>query len=274
MDKKKLKKLLLGRLTLKRFIRSIIFIYTCLFLFAYIYTSRLVLMGRKTYSDTNDIIKVPSGKNIQLSCKYYKGPNSEFTILYSHGNAEDINDLKDLHEMYTLYGYSVFAWDYRGYGTSSGRASEKNICQDILVVYKYMTEELKIPPEKIIPLGRSIGSYPSTYLASKEKVAALILESALTSAYRVMPSVPIFPFDRFRNINIIDDVNCPILFVHGQKDRIIPISHSYKLYKKARPPKLKLWHKTSSHNDLNYISDEHYWLKITELTNLTKPPPY
>ena len=133
-----------------------------------------------------------------------------------------------------------------------------------------MTEELEIPPEKIIPLGRSIGSYPATYLASKEKVAALILENALASAYRVMPGVPIFPFDKFRNIKIIDRINCPILFVHGSKDNIVPISHSYKLYKKATAPKLNLWHETSSHNDLNYIFDEQYWDKITELTNLTK----
>ena len=271
MDKTKLKKILIGPLSLKRFIRSIIFIYICLFLFAHFFTNRVVFIGRNSYSDTNDIIKVPSAKNIQLSCIYYKSPNSEFTILYSHGNGEDILDLKDVHEIYTSYGYSVFAWDYRGYGTSTGKPNDKNICQDIISVYKYMTEKLKIPPEKIIPLGRSIGSYPSTYLASKQKVAALILESALTSAYRVMPGAPIFPFDRFRNIHIIDDINCPILFIHGQKDTIVPISHSYKLYKKANRPKLKLWHETSSHNDLNYISDKHYWDKITELTNLTKP---
>ena len=202
MDKKKFKKILLGELTLKRFIRSIIFIYICLLLFAYLSTNRLVFIGRNTYSDTNDIIKVPSAKDILLSCRYYKNPNAEFTLLYSHGNAEDINDLKDVHLIYTFHGYSVFAWDYRGYGTSGGKANEENVCQDIRAVYKYMTEELKIPPEKIIPLGRSIGSFPATYLASKEKVAALILENALTSAYRVIPKIPIFPFDKFKNAKL------------------------------------------------------------------------
>jgi len=207
---------------------------------------------------------------VSLATLYLENKNAQYTILYSHGNGEDIGDLRDIYQLYYRNGYSVFAWDYRGYGGSTGRSSETKVYRDIETIYEYMTGSLKIPPQKIIALGRSIGSAPAIHLAKDKKVAALITESAIASAYSAFPGIPIFPFDKYRNIDKIEDVICPKLFVHGEKDRIVRIKNSKKLYEKANHPKLKLWHQGSAHNDLLYIFDEKYWQQLKALTRLVE----
>ncbi len=268
MDKTKLRQLLIGRFTLKRLVRSVITVYLILMLLAFFFTDRFIFLDRKSYSSDQGIIRIKTSDDFYLSARHFMNPRAKYTILYSHGNGEDIGDLHEVYELYFTNGYSVFAWDYRGYGTSEGRCNEKRIYKDIEAVYQYMIVDLKIPPERIILLGRSIGSAPSIHLAAHYRVAALITESALATAYSAFPGIRIFPFDKYKNIEKITKVDCPKLFVHGQKDWIVRIKNSYALYAQAGEPKLKFWHEDSSHNDLRYIFDVRYWQKLTELTKL------
>jgi abhydrolase domain-containing protein 17 len=55
-------------------------------------------------------------------------------------------------------GFSVFAYDYRGYGTSNGTPSEQNAYQDTDAAYIYLTQQLKIPPKQIIVYDRSVAA--------------------------------------------------------------------------------------------------------------------
>lgn len=260
MDKRKLRKLLVGDFTIMRLIGSLVFIYVTVLLFAYFFADRFVFPRKKSsYTDSPEIIKIDVGDGVSLSALYLEAPDSEFTILYSHGNGEDIGDLREIFENFQSSGYSVFAYDYRGYGTSDGMVSEKSFYEDAGAIYSYLVNELKKPPEKIIVLGRSIGGAAAIDIASKEKVAGLILEGAFTSAFRVvMPIVP-FPFDKFKNIDKIDKVRCPILFIHGRDDTIVPFSHGLSLFEKANEPKLSFWVEDAGHNDLFSVADVKYW---------------
>jgi fermentation-respiration switch protein FrsA (DUF1100 family) len=269
MDKSKLRKLLVGDFTIMRLVGSLVFIYVTVLLFAYFFADRFVFPRKKSsYSDSPEIIKIRVGDGVSLSALYLEATGSEFTILYSHGNGEDIGDLREIFETFQSAGYSVFAYDYRGYGTSGGKVSEKSFYKDAMRVYNYMVNELKKPPEKIIALGRSIGGAAAIDIANKEKVAGVILEGAFTSAFRVvMPIVP-FPFDKFNNIDKIDKVRCPVLFIHGREDTIVPFSHGLSLFEKANEPKLSFWVEDAGHNDLFSVADVKYWEVLREFKKM------
>ncbi len=267
MDKSTLRRLLIGEFTWKRLVRSLIFIYFCVCLYAFFFADgKIFLPQPSSYRDTSDIIKLTTPDllaaalryRIQLSAVYLKNPASPYTIIYSHGNAEDLGDIRSVLQQLQHIGFSVFAYDYRGYGTSQGTASESNAYQDIETVYNYLTQHLRIPTKQIIAYGRSVGGGSAVNLAAKKNLAGLIMESSFTSAFRVVLPIPIFPFDKFPNIDKIKKVNCPVLVIHGKADETIPFSHGEKLFAAANKPKLSLWVDEADHNDLMWVAGAHY----------------
>ena len=120
--------------------------------------------------------------------------------------------------------------------------------------------------------GRSIGGGPAVDLASREPVGGLILESTFTSASRVLTNIRIFPFDRFENINKIGSVRCPVLVIHGKKDRTIPFQHGEKLFAAANEPKVSFWVDNAGHNDLFKAAGGAYLKTIRDFAdNLSIP---
>ncbi len=275
MDKNKLRKLLIGDFSVKRLIRSLIFIYVSLLLFAYFFSDRLMFPARPAcYSDNRQIIKIKTGNGRLISAVYLSNPNAEFTILYNHGNAEDIGYILDFLEEYSDKGFSVLAYDYEGYGTSEGNPSEKNTYRDSDAVYGYLVGQLKVSPEKIIIQGRSVGGGPATYLASRESVAGLILESSFTTAFCVVTRIPLLPFDKFKNVDRIKNVRCPVLVIHGKSDRIVPFRNGEKLFDAANEPKFKFWVDDAGHNNLVMTAGNSYWDTIKRFTDFIKSKKY
>ncbi|MHC4365713.1 MAG: alpha/beta hydrolase [Planctomycetota bacterium] len=271
MDKRKLKKNLFGELSLRRMIYSVIFVYVCLLGFVYLFADRMIFLGRDSgYGEGQAIVKIEARDGTQLAAVYLEEPNSEFTILFSHGNAEDIGDLRDFFELFVDKGYSVLGYDYRGYGRSEGRAAEKNVYEDVESVYEYLVRDLNTPPEEIIAVGRSVGAGVALQLACEKELGGLILESAFVTAFRVITRIPLAPFDKFRNIDKIKRVGCPVLVIHGKDDRVIPFWHGEKLFKEAIEPKLKFWVDGAGHNDLFWVAGERYWEVLQELTSAVR----
>lgn len=268
MDRSKVKKLLIGKFSIRRLIRSTILIYAIIAIFLYFYADRIIFLPQPaSYGNWPNILKIKTETDIQISALYLPEPKAKFTIIYSHGNSEDIGDIRLVLERFNSNGFSVFAYDYQGYGTSQGRPSETKAYQEIEAVYQYVTNELKIPPNRIIAMGRSIGS-GATHLASRRQVAGLILESPLTSAFRVVTRISLMPFDKFNNLRNIKNIDCPVLIIHGTKDEIVPIWHGRKLFEKADEPKFSLWVENAGHNDdICQIAGTSYWEKIRQLTN-------
>ena len=271
MDKRKLKKTLFGEFSLRRMICSVVFVYVCLLGFVYLFADRMIFLGRDSgYEEGEAIVKIEARGGTQLAAVYLEEPNSEFTILFSHGNAEDIGDLRDFFELFVDEGYSVLGYDYRGYGRSEGRAAEKNVYEDVESVYEYLVRDLNTPPEEIIAVGRSVGAGVALQLACEKELGGLILESAFVTAFRVITRVPLTPFDKFRNIDKIKRVGCPVLVIHGKADRVIPFWHGEKLFKEAIEPKLKFWVDGAGHNDLFWVAGERYWEVLQELTSAVR----
>jgi fermentation-respiration switch protein FrsA (DUF1100 family) len=271
MDKQQVIKLLIGDLTWQRLVKSLIFIYLFFAAFVYFRADSMIFLSQpSSYQDDPTILKLRSGENTNISATYLLNTQAKYTILYSHGNSEDLGDIKQILEKLHAWGFSVFAFDYRGYGTSQGKPTESHAYEDINSAYNYLTQNLKIPPERIIVLGRSVGGGSAVNLAMQKPVAGLIIESSFISAFQVIVLFRILPFDKFPNLDKIKKVKCPILVIHGKADNIVPFAHGEKLFKAARSPKLSLWVKEANHNDLFSRAGEKYRQTLQEFTNLVK----
>lgn len=267
MDKKKLKNLLIGKFTIGRLIRSFVVIYVSVLIFAFVYSDRMIFLPQtSSYEDSQAILKIKTVDGATISAKHFINPNAEFTILYSHGNSEDIADIEPTIMKLYVKGFSVLTYDYRGYGTSKGKASEKKAYRDVEAAYIYLVEEMAVEPKRIISMGRSVGGAVATHLAYKKQVGGLIIESSFVTAFRVITRIPLSVIDKFRNISKVSKVRCPILVIHGMDDRLVPIWHGKKLFEKATNPKFCLWIEGVGHND-DFISaaGDSYWQAVERL---------
>jgi abhydrolase domain-containing protein 17 len=275
MEKKSAGHLIIGEFSTKRLIRSMLFIplavYGLLFIFAIFFSDRLMFQPQlPSYKDTGDILKLTTDDGTQISAIYLKNPSARQTILYSHGNAEDLGDIMpDLIDLRDS-GFSIFAYDYHGYGTSQGKPTEDRVYQDINAAYDYLTIKLGVAPENIISYGRSIGGGPAIDLASRKPVGGLIIENSFMTAFRVLTNIPLFPFDRFRNIEKIKRVGCTVLIIHGKNDEVIPFKHGQRLFEQAKEPKRSLWVDGANHNNLRWTAGKIYSTTLLEFSELVE----
>ncbi len=221
-----------------------------------------------SYQDNGEVVKLTTRDGEKISALYFPNSQATYTILYSHGNGTDLGYIRPLLIALQQLGFSVFAYDYRGYGTSDGTPSEHKTYEDIAAAYQYLTEVLRVPAKRIILYGHSVGSGPSIDLATREPVAGVILEGAFTSTFRVVTQIPVLPFDRFDNLSKIRAVRSPILVIHGTDDRVIPFSHARQLYEQANQPKQFVAIAGADHNDLMEVAGLKYQDVLIEFVRL------
>jgi len=249
------KHLFIGKFSPKRLMTSLVliplFVYAGLGIIAYLLADKLIFQPPPAfYGDRDSSLRLSTPNGEKIAARFFKNETAEFTILFSHGNAEDIFGAEPFFEELSRAGFNVFAYDYRGYGLSEGTASEQNSYEDALAAYDYLVNDLKIAPEKIILHGQSLGAAVAIELAARKKCRGLIVESAFVSAFRVLTKYPLFPFDEFQNLNKIGRIKCPALFIHGRKDEIVPFWHGEKLFAAANEPKAALWLDEAGHNNV------------------------
>ncbi len=250
-----MQKLLIGELSWKRFVRSLLFIYVFFVVYVFFRADSMIFAPQPaSYQDDREILKLSTTDGTKISALYLQNPKAKYTVLYSHGNAEDLGDIRPMLDRLKNWGFSVFAYDNRGFGTSPGVPTEQTAYQDAEAAYAYLTQQLKVQPNRIIIYGRSVGGGSATELATRHAIAGLVLESTFTSAFRVVVPIPILPFDKFNNLAKIRKVKCPILIMHGDADQTVPFSHSQSLYQLAAEPKLSLWVAGAGHNDFTWVA--------------------
>lgn len=268
MNKVLLKKYLIGDFTFKRLVKSVLFIYFFFFIFGYFFPDYLIFRPPpSSYENIQDGRELITKEGNKIYSVYLKNNSAKFTILYFHGNAEDLGQTLPILEEYRDKGFSIFSYDYRGYGLSTGRPKERDLYKDLYFVYDYMTTTLNISPNRLIIHGRSVGGGLATELASKKLCAGLILESSFVSAFRVLTRISIYPFDMYNNIEKIKQVKFPVLIIHGKKDGIISFWHGKKLFEEANNPKKYIWVDEAGHNDLLYIAGDDYWKAVINFIN-------
>ena len=218
--------------------------------------------------DYEDVI-FTSRDGLKLTGWYIPVTGSEFTILFCHANGGNMMHRLDSINIFYKLGLSCFIFDYRGYGNSQGIPSEEGTYLDAGAAYKWLTEEKRIPPEKVIIFGRSLGGSIAAQLAGSVTACALIVESAFTSyvdiGKKFYPYMPVRWCARFsyRTIDYIRDVHCPVMFIYSKNDEVVPFEFGLELYEAANKPKefIEIF---GSHNDGFLVSGEAYkeaWTK-------------
>ncbi len=183
------------------------------------------------------VFRIRTSGGALISALYLKNDSARHTILFSYGNASSLGNSYQFLEWLRSLGFSVFAYEYHGYGSSPGRPSERALYADIDAAYGYLTDSLNVPPERIVAFGQSLGGAVAVDLASRKPLAGLIVESSFVSAFRVMTRISVLPFDKFNSIRKIGRVTCPVLVIHGDDDHTIPLWHGQALFRAA--PSLK-----------------------------------
>ncbi len=189
-------------------------------------------------------------------------------LLYFCGNAGNLADRLTLLTLMASRSCEVVAFNYRGTGESQGRATETGVNRDADAVYDYLTQERGIPADRIVFWGHSIGGAVATELATRRPCAGLILEATFRSARimarRMMPLLPVglFLSYRFDNEGNIPKVTCPILFLHGTADRVIPVEDSQFLHGLAAHTE-DLWLvEGADHNDNYEVAGEEFFGRL------------
>jgi len=229
-------------------------LYLALLLFAAFLSDGMIFLPHpSSYADAPDIVKVTTSSGKRISAAYLPNPAARFTLLVSHGNAEDLGDDHGWLQELQRTGFSVFAFDYEGYGTSEGKPGEAAAYEDESAAYGYLTETLHVSPDRIVIFGRSVGTGPASWLAARKPAAGLVLQSPFVSAFRVLTRIPLLPFDKFPNGRNIRNVHCPVLIMHSHGDSVIPFWHGQKMFDLAHEPKKSYWAANADHNEMDLL---------------------
>lgn len=175
-------------------------------------------------------------------------------VLYFHGNRDNINRYAKFAAIFTDKGYEVWMPDYPGYGKSTGVITEKLIYTEAMEVYKLANSN--IGADSIIIYGKSLGSGPASYLASRQTCKELILETPYYSIPSLFGSyAPIFPTDwmsrfKFPNGEYLKEVKAPITIFHGTSDKVVFYRNASKLKKVLKPGDAFITIEGGGHNNL------------------------
>jgi len=185
------------------------------------------------YENTQTIILNTRRKKV-ITAVLYRAEGASKTIVYSHGNATDLGAMHDRYVgLATILKVNVLAYDYTGYGQSSGdMCTEPDTYADIEAACQWVIENISSnPAEDLILYGQSVGSGPSCYYASRHAAAGVILHSPFLSGMRVFTaSRALACLDIFPNIKRIQKVQCPVMVIHGLADEEVPCAHGQGLH--------------------------------------------
>jgi fermentation-respiration switch protein FrsA (DUF1100 family) len=208
-------------------------------------------------------IATDDGEQLAAWAMVHAAPHAQ--IVYFHGNGGNLSIWAPILAGIARQGYSVLAFDYRGYGKSTGRPSERGLYRDVdAVVDRFW----KGPPRQDVPVvywGRSLGATMAAYAATVRAPQGLILESAFPDVRALVRSSPpmaflsLFSTYRFPAGEFMQRVTAPVLMMHGDRDSVIPFEHGQALFEKIQGPKRFFTIRGGDHNDAAPHDPLAYW---------------
>ena len=246
------KKLIIGEWSWKRPFYTVAWVYLLLAVFAFFFADKLIFQPPGTpypLDQTHFTILPDDEETIAI---YHRPARPGMpTILWSHGNAQNLGTLHRVLDDLANRGYGALSYDYPGYGFSSGKPSEKGCYRAIESTYQHALTTLETPPTNLILVGQSVGSGPTCWLAARQEHHSVVLLSPFLSAFRTVTHIPLFLGDRFPNVKNITKFSTPLLIVHGEEDQVIPFKQGEQLFN-ISPSKEKKFIPIpgAGHNDL------------------------
>ncbi len=192
------------------------------------------------------------------------------TLLWFHGNAGNISHRIDqLRLLHDQVGASVLLFDYRGYGQSEGKPTERGLYADARAALAWIRQRPAPDNRRIVYFGSSLGAAVAVDLAVRAAPAGAILETPFTNTREMAASVLPAPLAwlvpaRFDSHAKIAALRCPLLFVHGDDDEIVPYAQGRRLYEAAVAPKAFVTIAGARHNDTYVVGGSEYFRHFRE----------
>ncbi len=220
---------------------------------------------------------------VNIQAWYIPAQNATKTVLFCHGNGGNISHRLDTVNILNELNVNCLLFDYRGYGQSDGKPSERGTYRDAMAAWKWLTEEKGLPPDDIVIFGRSLGASIAARLAKKVNPASVVLESAFTSyekiAKKFYPYMPVHWFASFKynTLEHVKHIKSPVLVIHSKNDETVPFEFGKQLFDAASQPK-DFVEIAGCHNDGFLFSGDLYknrwahWLSFIQDREKTERP--
>ena len=189
-------------------------------------------------------------------------------VVYFHGNGGNLAlwspVLAGLHRR----GFSVLAVDYRGYGLSTGRPSERGLYRDVDAALTLLGEARRDPRVPLVYWGRSLGTAVAAYAAARRAPDGVLLEAGFPDARALLRHMPVlwalswFSSYRFPTARWMRDVRVPTLVIHGTEDTIVPFEVGEQLFAQLAGPKRFHAVPGGDHNDIAPRRPDEYWRAV------------
>jgi uncharacterized protein len=188
-------------------------------------------------------------------------------VVYFHGNGGSLSVWLPILAGLYRQGFTVHAIDYRGYGASTGRPTERGLYHDVDATLDWVSARV----ERGVPLvywGRSLGTTMAAYAASRRRPAGLILEAGFPDARSLLRASPplavlgLFSSYRFPTATYAQRAHCPVLVLHGDDDHVIPYALGRTLFDQLPEPKTFVRIAGGDHNDVTPADADTYWTAV------------
>ena len=242
---------------------------------------------RFIFKASNDIVSTPdevglayeevwltTQDDIKLHAWLVAGEPNKPIVVFFHGNAANISYRVDILRYFNEMGFSVFIFDYRGFGKSDGQAtSEEDLYIDSRSALNYLKSR-GWSASQMIYYGRSMGAAASLQMGLEFPPAVVVMEAPFTSMSEIAWHTAPITYAligwwsiraRFDNINKIEKLTTPVVFFQGDKDHIVPVDMAQRLYERANEPKAFYLIPEGGHSNLYQVGGEKYrkiWLKL------------
>jgi fermentation-respiration switch protein FrsA (DUF1100 family) len=216
-------------------------------------------------------VRIPAEDEVTLHGWWMEHPAPRAQVVFFHGNGGNLSLWLRLLVDMRRRGLSVLAVDYRGYGASTGSASERGLYRDADATLRIFSEQLRRKEVPTIYWGRSIGSPVAAYAASRAAPDGLVLDStfpdirALLAGDPVMQFLHLFSSYAFPTTRFLEKYDGALLVVHGDADSIVPFRAGRRVFEQARSTRKRFAvMRGAGHNDLDDVDAAAYWKAVDE----------
>jgi len=243
-------------------------------LFVALFQRRFIYVPSRAYDGTPadaglqyEDLTLTTGDGLSIGAWYVPRTEAKASAIFCHGNAGNISHR--IHTIDTLHnlGLNVLIFDYRGYGRSEGKPSEKGTYEDAETAWRYLVETRGESPNRVIVVGRSLGGGVAIELARRHEPGALVVESTFTNLvdaarehFSFLP-VRLLLIHRYDSIAKVPHIKCPKLFLHGNMDGLIPLTLGRKLFEAGAEPK-QFIETPGGHNEAGFTYSPEYTAQL------------
>ena len=199
-------------------------------------------------------------------------PQPRATVLFFHGNGGNLSYWQDFLINLYRHSFTVFTLDYRGYGNSTGSPTEDGLYHDAEAFLRHYWNKLHQPHQKVIYWGRSLGGAITAYATTLRKPDAVILEASFPSKYSLLDHYPalkvlgLLSEFEFPTAEFLDGISRPVLVIHGDRDKVVPLRQGQLLYDRLETD--KSFHIIpAGHDNLHQVDPDSYWEHINRLVD-------